>query len=177
MSTRANVKITQNGGDTTIWLYHHHDGYPRGLGASMIETLREMGVGDDRRWFDAFTIATHLLKTDEPLYSGGECEKKNEFELTNAMHGDIEYLYTINIDTDGKVDFVCQPVEDHAIGLPIDMKGIEKEAKVYSQIPDIETARRFNSLSDKDRKNLVDEVLDFVIPEKQGEFLRRRLAK
>lgn len=183
MSTRANVQIIQNcaGGDaeSIFWLYHHHDGYPRGLGASLLQTLNEQGILGEGRNFTASGIATILLQTPEPIYSDGNT--KNEFELTTGMHGDIEYLYTITIHADGFVSLRCNPVErengTQIVGNEIDLAKIENEAKVFDAVKSIEVARWFNCLTTQTRAELVEECVEFIVPEKWGAFLDREYKK
>lgn len=186
MSTRANIQIIQKcaSGDaeSIFWLYHHHDGYPRGLGASIIQTLNEKGVLGEGRNFTASGIATILLQTPEPIYSDGNAKEKNEFELTTGMHGDIEFLYTIRIHADGFTCIRCNAVycgDDgkQIIGNEIDLANIEKEAKVFDAVKSIDVARWFNCLTPQAREELVDECVEFIIPEKWGAYLDREYKK
>lgn len=183
MSTRANVQIIKNcaGGDaeSIFWLYHHHDGYPRGLGASLLQTLNEKGILGEGRNFTASGIATILLQTPEPIYSDGNT--KNEFELTTGMHGDIEYLYTITIHADGFTSLRCNPVErengTQIIGNEIDLAKIENEAKVFDAVKSLDVARWFNCLTTQKRAEIVAECVEFIVPEKWGAFLDREYKK
>lgn len=185
MSTRANVQIIQNcaGGDaeSTFWLYHHCDGYPRGLGASLLQTMKEKGILGEGRNFTASGIATIILQTPEPMYSESPSAHKNTFELTTGMHGDIEYLYTITIHADGFVSLRCNPVErengTQIVGNEIDLAKIENEAKVFDAVKSIEVARWFNCLTTQTRAELVAECVEFIVPEKWGAFLDREYKK
>lgn len=85
MSTRCNIKLIEK--DRTIWLYHHHDGYPRYLGAFLLTKYHNTFQNNDR-YIDIYDIANELIKDS----------KDDEFELTSGMHGDIEYLYEIDVD-------------------------------------------------------------------------------
>lgn len=38
MSTRATIKIVKKGKDD-LWMYHHSDGYPDGVGCELLEFL------------------------------------------------------------------------------------------------------------------------------------------
>lgn len=85
MSTRCNIKLIEK--DQIIWLYHHHDGYPRYLGAFLLTKYNDT-FKDKNKYIDAFDLANELIKDKDD----------DEFELTNGIHGDIEYLYEIDID-------------------------------------------------------------------------------
>lgn len=84
MSTRCNVKII-NGKDET-WLYRHHDGYASQAGKHL------MLLADD-----AFGTIEDPLEMAAMIISDG---KKNDvkYEFTDDMHGDIAYLYTIDLN-------------------------------------------------------------------------------
>lgn len=87
MSTRAHVRIIE--GNESICLYHHHDGYPEGVGATLV---REILPKLERRKkvpysIDANDLANHLIKIQD-----------DEYELTPCLHGDEEYVYVIDVD-------------------------------------------------------------------------------
>ena len=92
MSTRCNIKIVQLDGEShtgtyaPIWLYHHSDGYPQGVGRE-IQLLLESGT-----YTDAAQIANDLLRKVETMYGG-----ENKFKVTIEQHGDIDYLYEVFI--------------------------------------------------------------------------------
>jgi len=84
MSTRCNILFTVNG-EKVVWLYHHCDGYPEGVGA-WLKNFIESKM-DGRRcplWPD--DLANRLVKGIEIQDDG--------YEITGGKHGDIEYLYT-----------------------------------------------------------------------------------
>lgn len=85
MATRANIILDSNHYNR-IWLYHHWDGYPSGLGINLMEFLEKNGnvVNDYCR--DSIHLANLLIKD----------EKDDGYELTNDQHGDIDYLYKID---------------------------------------------------------------------------------
>ena len=85
MSTRCNIKIIEK--DQTIWLYHHHDGYPRYVGAFLLAKYYDK-FKDTNNYLDACVIANELIKD----------KNDDEFEVTDGMHGDIEYLYELDIN-------------------------------------------------------------------------------
>lgn len=83
MSTRANIILEEMGNH--LWLYHHSDGYPSYLGEYL---MKFMATKHKKDYADIYDIANELFKLSED--SG--------FELTSQRHGDIEYLYIINIE-------------------------------------------------------------------------------
>lgn len=98
MSTRCNIKIVQldcenhTGTYAPIWLYHHHDGYPQGVGREIQLLLNGCN------YITAGQVARALLCSGEPMYDGA-----NWFEVTFGQHGDIDYLYEVFVGgiTDG----------------------------------------------------------------------------
>ena len=91
MATRSNVVITNNKGEK-FYLYHHYDGYPSGVGAKL----------------------NKVFKRSSNFRSANECANfintiDHSYEHTANLHNDIEYLYTINIDTN---TIQCQKVNN-----------------------------------------------------------------
>lgn len=83
MSTRANILIQELG--TTVWVYHHFDGYPEYLGKKIMTLLVEKAGK-----YSGVTSIANIMFHDKD---------DDGFELTTGRHGDIEYLYHINTDT------------------------------------------------------------------------------
>lgn len=83
MSTRCNILVKEKGRKDII-LYHHHDGYPQGVGADLVKRFKEL-FGRKESYIFAIVLANKLVKDSE-----------DEYEITNCIHGDIEYLYTID---------------------------------------------------------------------------------
>lgn len=81
MSTRCNIIIKREGYNDII-LYHHHDGYPQGVGYYLHSRLKKI-----KGWWYECDIANNLVK-----------DTKDEYEITSCIHGDIDYLYTIDCD-------------------------------------------------------------------------------
>jgi hypothetical protein len=91
MSTRCDIIIKDYGTyEGKAWkvqskLYHHHDGYPEGVGAFLIkEVLPKLEKSNNISCDD---ISNSLIKHKED----------NEFECTAYNHVDIEYRYIIDI--------------------------------------------------------------------------------
>ena len=86
MSTRCNVIVKENDGKF-FQLYHHHDGYPEGVGADLEEYIEKM---DDECLVDGKKFADFLCDPNH--------DDEYEYEGTNVCpHSDIEYLYIIDL--------------------------------------------------------------------------------
>ena len=101
MSTRANIVMTD--GETKLWAYRHSDGYPRCAGESLIEFCKGYKTGKMRG--NPIQSMGHLILHGHNEYkSAGLLEsdymkwKIGAYEITDGEHGDIEYLYTIDLD-------------------------------------------------------------------------------
>lgn len=81
MSTRCNIIVKRKGYQDII-LYHHHDGYPSGVGYDLYSRLEQI----EGHWYEC-DIANSLVK-----------DLDDEYEITSCIHGDIDYLYTIDCD-------------------------------------------------------------------------------
>lgn len=88
MSTRCNICIYDCRDKSSLWIYHHYDGYPSGVGK---ELERFLSTGGNR-----------LLRPKDMLdglrYMYGE-----EYEETSHQHGDISYMYDIEINKEKTV--------------------------------------------------------------------------
>lgn len=123
MSTRANIKIIK--GDYTVWLYHHHDGYPTYLGAFLLWRFLDK-LENSMNYLDLCKVVNSLIKD----------KVDDEFEYTTGMHGDIEYLYELNLDNRTLKCFEASFIEEkdeygfykHEIGEELDLK---KEASSF----------------------------------------------
>ena len=103
MSTRANVKIKDSSGE--LWFYRHSDGYPEGTMPTLTRFL-DMVINKQIR--DNIVQASGwliLLGAEEYNTSLESLKKENynswkvgAYEPTTGEHGDIEYLYTIDLD-------------------------------------------------------------------------------
>ena len=76
MSTRTQVRIISN--RHHIDLYHHYDGYFEGVGYQLKVALSESN--------DPVSLIEELVKMD------------NSYELTDALHRDIDYFYELDYD-------------------------------------------------------------------------------
>lgn len=85
MSTRATICIKEKN-EQDIWVYHHCDGYPTGIGSDLKRYLNTLKY----RWI-ATEIANDLIKDRVALKDDG-------YELTSGQHGDEAYAYLIDCD-------------------------------------------------------------------------------
>ena len=89
MSTRCCVKVVQSWGEgenkitRECMLYHHHDGYPEGVGRDLKRRFKPQTTFTSG--WDIDCIVNDLIKDPD-----------DEYEYTAYDHTDIEYLYTID---------------------------------------------------------------------------------
>ena len=151
MSTRANVvikKSNKNGKVSYAQLYHHHDGYCSGLGNDLSEYMAEIEAMSDEE-------KKNILKTPVSLAKWFAADERNdefEYEGTNVyLHGDIEYLYVIDLTTE---TITCYSIWD----LDGDIKDLDKvngEAKQcdkYFMCYSVSMWQRFDNFKDKIRE-------------------------
>lgn len=83
MSTRCEILIKQeykDGEKEQVKLYHHHDGYPEGVGYDLTNRAQ--------KWFwDVEHISNSLVK-----------DSTEEYEIATGYHTDIEYFYIIDVN-------------------------------------------------------------------------------
>jgi hypothetical protein len=111
MSTRANIVIKDKG--EKLYFYRHSDGYPSGTMPTLEIFSRWIKEGKIRKdisqgsgWlivlgaleYETVKIPKRVEDTEDP-----QDWKVGAYEPTTELHGDIEYLYTIDINT-GDID-------------------------------------------------------------------------
>ena len=80
MSTRAHIRIY---GDDKEWmLYHHHDGYPDGIGIDL-KSIVDIIYDNPKQGIEK------LINNELGLHDLG-------YEETECLHGDEEFVYVIN---------------------------------------------------------------------------------
>lgn len=125
MSTRCCIIVKERYGSRFI-LYHHQDGYPEGVGVSLRKAL-------DTKTGDTFTRGTfgHYLVNDLIKDQLGLNDK--EWEITDALHTDIEFLYVVNFRTK---TLRCYAVDwdDHTPDYHIDFKKVIRRERLV-EIP------------------------------------------
>jgi len=100
MSTRCNIIIKD--GEDKLFFYRHSDGYPDGVKATLNEFLDMVKSGKIRNNLSQAAGWLILIGHKEYL---PECPadaisdwKVGAYEPTTSIHGDIEYLYEIDLE-------------------------------------------------------------------------------
>lgn len=127
MSTRCVVRLIDEKLNKQIDLYHHYDGYVEGVGFEIIDTFFDKENKKLALPNDICQIANNLIKS----------QIDDEFKITISNHCDIEYLYTIKVNTKGEVYMYAQNVNNW-----------EDKIKVY----DTYTQQRMLNMYLKDRE-------------------------
>lgn len=96
MSTRAHIRVTD--GTDTFLLYHHHDGYPEGIGIDIKAYLDKIEFFIKPKYcVDQYPSATCIANAIvKGIYSSLYESVDNGYELTTCFHGDEEYCYLID---------------------------------------------------------------------------------
>ena len=105
MGTRCNIRVVQDTGGE-LWFYRHNDGYPQEVIPSLTPLMERLIDGTVRPNVSQFSgwliVLGHEQRTPSSHYGGGNAEldwKVGHYEPTTCMHGDIAYLYTIDLDS------------------------------------------------------------------------------
>ena len=105
MSTRCNVIIKDE--YNKIILYRHSDGYPECVGIDLKDFVK--GYTDGSMRLDAMQSSGWLILRGNAEYNNGNCRKSanntdrfmgwkvGAYEPTTSIHGDILYLYVIDL--------------------------------------------------------------------------------
>ena len=120
MSTRCCVKVMrdfENDRKEIVTLYHHHDGYPSGVGFDLLKRSEKWKNGN-YPW-DIDTIVNSLIKDD-----------KDEYEYTAYNHSDIEYMYIINCNKKTIKCYECVWVYEDKYGRTVNINVMSKEVKI-----------------------------------------------
>jgi len=120
MSTRANVTVKDR--NDMLWFYRHSDGYPDGALPTLSEFMRKVASGEIRDnvvqaagWLIVIGHKEYLprplrnevgrfrkMTSDEKARAertqGFSDWKVGAYEPTTTRHGDIEYLYALNLE-------------------------------------------------------------------------------
>ena len=96
MGTRCNIKVTD--GQDELCFYRHWHGYPSAVLPSLKPLMEKLTEGKLRTNVGQFagwiTILGHEQAGKPELGKGWKC---GDYEPTTGEHGDIEYLYTIDL--------------------------------------------------------------------------------
>lgn len=103
MSTRCNIKVKE--GKDVLWFYRHSDGYPEGAMPTLkkfVDLMKSKKIRNNISQASGWLI---LLGAEEYGQSVDKLEpmtsyswKCGSIEPTTGQHGDIEYLYTIDLE-------------------------------------------------------------------------------
>jgi hypothetical protein len=93
MSTRSNTVIKDLKSGEQVFLYRHHDGYPSGAGFDQLGYLSKI---EDESVCRKRKITVDLVK-DWFIKNG------DGYEETNSIHGDVAYVYFVEITGDEDV--------------------------------------------------------------------------
>lgn len=118
MSTRANIIIRD--GDSELIFYRHSDGYPEGILPTLEKFLQWVidgkisdNVGQASGWliligmeeYSRYNNPITTIKVTPKLYESNTISKVSPtnwkcgtYEPTYCIHGDIEYLYVIDLE-------------------------------------------------------------------------------
>lgn len=117
MSTRANILIKC--GENQIWLYRHFDGYLSETGYNLASILA------NSKSFNDFLYELLDQKYDSTVYR----QSQKVYEFTSGMHGDIEYLYTLEFSNKTKfsVKFTAEAVMKEEILIETDFFTVTRD--------------------------------------------------
>ena len=96
MSTRASIKFRDEDGNE-VYVYRHCDGYPSQIEPDIDKTISvstNRWSGSEIGIFVSLFLAMH--------YPDWEKERLPDYELTKGIHGDEDYLYTVEYDQEKK---------------------------------------------------------------------------
>ena len=105
MSTRANIRIVDGPG-RELWFYRHSDGYPEGTMPTLKKFMDMVKTGKIRNnimqasgWLIVIGHEEYAKQNAEMAtkYPGVFDWKVGAYEPTMGQHGDIGYLYTIDL--------------------------------------------------------------------------------
>ena len=106
MGTRCNIRITDERDE--LWFYRHYDGYPDMIIpdlAPLMEALQNGHVRDNVGQFSGWLIvignkdmwSNRSLPTGRMREGGYSAWKCGNYEPTTGRHGDIDFLYHIDL--------------------------------------------------------------------------------
>lgn len=102
MSTRCNILVRD--GEEELWFYRHSDGYPEGampLLQEFMEYVKSGAIRDNISQASGWLVylgAKEYGLHDPDKIDGFSGWKVGSIEPTTGQHGDIEYLYVIDLD-------------------------------------------------------------------------------
>lgn len=145
MSTRANIVIKD--GNSKLFFYRHSDGYPEGTMPTLnifIKWMKEGKIRNNIQQCSGWLIMLGALEYNtipkmellaawrENAHQYGDIEtiespadwKVGAYEPTTDIHGDIEYLYVIDLDKKEVACFKDWTENGEGKGTPIDLSKV-----------------------------------------------------
>ena len=111
MSTRCQIQVKFL--DREILLYHHHDGYPEGVGADLIKRQQTLNS------WNGSILVNNLIK-----------DKTEEYEISYVIHTDLDYWYEINCN---KRTIKCWKVKGYLLSDHAEVRKGEEIPLQYNQ--------------------------------------------
>lgn len=103
MSTRANIIIKD--GEDKLFFYRHSDGYPEGTLPTLEKFLAWVKAGkirDNVSQASGWLIIIGAMEYETRIPECEKCTpddwKVGAYEPTTGIHGDVEYIYTIDLE-------------------------------------------------------------------------------
>ena len=97
MSTRSNIIIKKTGQNSQRFVYHHCDGYFEGVGFEIRDNIIPKYIKKYKE-FSVNDLFVELTDYD------------SQYQKTDAIHGDIEYLYILEVTEPDHLVFKCLDV-------------------------------------------------------------------
>ena len=134
MATRSNIVIKS--GKKKTYLYHHWDGYPEGVGEDLKNYLQNRN-----KEMNGEEITKELLDGIEGKLGDEKDEGKDKaYKKTDGIHGDVEYIYTIDTDK-GTLSYKGWNWETDKWDKPVKMyQGKPSSSDVATPAPQVRTA-------------------------------------
>jgi len=102
VSTRANIVISDD--QDELWFYRHSDGYPEGAQPMLDEFVKHVNAGHIRDnveqasgWLIIMGHHEYDTRHAPEEFGDGRDWKCGAIEPCTGQHGDIEYLYRIDL--------------------------------------------------------------------------------
>jgi len=112
MSTRSSIIITSVIERKAAYLYHHCDGYPGGVGVDLAEKYKDIIESTEGKV--TFNALLDRVTMDSDFENEGS---------DGGIHGDIEYLYIMDIEAQAVHCFKANNWYGNRFGLPFEENG------------------------------------------------------
>ena len=105
MSTRSVIKIIDAETNKEVLLYHHFDGYIKGVGFDILKEFYDIKTRSMRECCNVDVLINNFIKNDFVYIDD------NSYEYMSVIPADIEYLYTL-IYNNGLLHLTAQHVDN-----------------------------------------------------------------